>query len=168
MNQPVTVTYLEMTSHEQLRPKPAPAGCEVVMVAEPSPEVNQFFYNGVGSNYSWTDRLPWPRERWLAYLNELGVETWILKVNGEQAGYFELAPQADGEIDVMLFGLLPAFTGQGFGGYLLTVAVERAWANGAKTVTVNSCTLDHPMALGHYLARGFRIVGKKVKSGLHS
>ena len=163
MPQPVTITFLEMTDPAQLRPKPFPSGAEVVRIVRPSLDLNRFFYTTVGKDYSWTDRLPWSDDQWLAYLNEPDVETWLLFANGEQAGYFELGPEADGAIDIRYFGLLPEYTGKGLGGPLLTVAVNRPWQMGAKKVTVNTCTLDHPAAIGHYLARGFQIVGRKEK-----
>ena len=157
MSQQVTVTYLEMKSPGGLRRKAMPDGARVEMVPQPTPEWNREFYVEVGGEYAWTDRLPWNRERWLEYLEQPGVETWILTFNGQRAGYFELAPQPDGSIDLAYFGLLRDFTGQGLGGALLTFATERAWQKGACTVTVNTCTLDHPAALQHYLARGFQI-----------
>ena len=59
-------------------------------------------------------------------------------------------------VEVAYFGLLPRFIGQGLGGHLLTAAVERAWQRGAKRVWLHTCDLDHPAALPHYQARGFR------------
>ena len=55
------------------------------------------------------------------------------------------------------FGLLPAFTGQGLGRFMLTKAVERAWALGAARVWLHTSSLDHSSALSNYLARGFSI-----------
>ncbi len=47
--------------------------------------------------------------------------------------------------------------GVGLGGALLTDAVRRAWANGARRVWLHTCNLDHPHALAHYRARGFSV-----------
>ena len=55
------------------------------------------------------------------------------------------------------FGLLSQFIGQGLGGHLLSQAVKRAWAWGASSVWLSTCSHDHPHALKNYLARGFRI-----------
>ena len=57
----------------------------------------------------------------------------------------------------LVFGLLPAFTGQGLGKFMLTAAVERAWARGANRVWLHTSSLDHSSALSNYLARGFSI-----------
>lgn len=78
-------------------------------------------------------------------------------VSGTPAGYFELETQTDGNIEIAYFGLLPSFIGHGLGGALLTAAVERAWALGARRVWVHTCSLDHPRALPGYQARGFRV-----------
>lgn len=158
------ITFLEMNSPSQLRKKPAPAGACVEMVSKPSPEINFRFYRDVGNEYQWIDRLTWTHEQWLEYLNQPGVETWILKANDVEAGYFELMPDSNGTYDIKYFGLLPTFTGRGLGAYLLSFAVERAWLAGAKRVTVNTCTLDHPAALANYEARGFQIIAVKSAS----
>lgn len=77
-------------------------------------------------------------------------------------GYFELLPHADLSVEIDSFGLLPWFIGRGFGGQLLTAAIERAWAKDARRVTVHTCTLDGSHALRNYLARGFRRVSEET------
>ncbi len=66
-------------------------------------------------------------------------------------------------LELVYFGLLPAFIGLGLGGALLTDVVQRAWAMGARRVWLHTCDLDHPRALANYQARGFRIF--KVEEG---
>ena len=65
---------------------------------------------------------------------------------------------ADQRVEIMYFGLAPNFIGQGLGGWMLTRAVEEAFALSAARVTLHTCTLDAPTALPNYLARGFVIV----------
>ena len=61
----------------------------------------------------------------------------------------------DGSVEIVYFGLAPAFIGKGFGGYLLSCALKAAWAiPGAKRVWLHTCTLDHPNAIKNYEARG--------------
>lgn len=154
----VVVTYLEMTDPAQLRPaQRVPADVEIRQVEEPSPEFNRFFYRVVGGDWYWTLSIGWTYAQWVEFVSRPGFETWVAYVRGAPAGYFELVPGADGVIDIAHFGLLPAYAGRGLGGYMLTRAIERAWAAGAQRVTVNTCTLDHPVALANYQARGFRI-----------
>jgi GNAT superfamily N-acetyltransferase len=160
----VTTYYLEMTAPGDLRPaRSARPGLTLARIDPPMPELNRFFYTAVGGDWYWIDRLAWTYQHWLDYLNRPELETWILSVDGLPAGYFELEAQLGGDIEVAYFGLLPRFIGQRLGGHLLTVAVERAWQRGARRVWLHTCTEDHPAALPHYQARGFRVYRHEVK-----
>jgi GNAT superfamily N-acetyltransferase len=76
-------------------------------------------------------------------------------VRGTPAGYAELERQGAGDVEIAYFGLIPAFIGQGLGGWLLSHVIERAWAMAATTrVWVHTCSLDGPHALANYKARG--------------
>jgi hypothetical protein len=44
---------------------------------------------------------------------------------------------------------------------LLSVAVQRAWSQGAERVWLHTCSLDGPHALANYQARGFQIYQTK-------
>src|ERR1043165_7622362 len=152
----VTTDYLEMLDPRSLRPKRSPrSDVTVVRVLPPMPELNRFFYTAVGGDWFWIDRLPWTYQDWFDYLNRAELETWMLTVGGVPAGYYELEAQPEQHVEIAYFGLLPSFVGQGLGGPLLTCAIERGWAMGAKRVWVHTCTLDHPQAVANYLARGF-------------
>ncbi len=171
--------YLEMTGPEQLRPARPPAEPFSVRRAELAfPALNRFFYSEVGRAHSWTDRLRWSEEEWLAWLARPGMQTWIGYVRETPAGYFELERQraarngrGDGEqapadaVELVYFGVLPPFIGRGIGGALLTEAVRRAWALGPQRVWVHTCTNDHQAALPNYRRRGFRIYDQKRGEG---
>jgi len=159
----VTTWYLEMTDPDQLRPRRSPqSDVRVARVHVPMPELNRFFYTAVGADWYWNDRLPWTYQQWRDYLTRQELETWVLSVAGVPAGYFELEAQAKGDVEVVYFGLLPPFIGQGLGAHLLTCAVERGWERGARRVWLHTCSLDHPAALAHYQARGFRLYREEV------
>jgi GNAT superfamily N-acetyltransferase len=163
MSTEVTTHYLEMTAPGELRPKRVErADLTLARVDPPMPELNRFFYTAIGGDWYWVDRLPWSYEQWMEFLGRPGVETWALSVAGVPAGYAELDPQPGGDVEVAYFGILSRFVGQGLGGHLLTAAVERAWMAGARRVWVHTCSLDHPVALSHYQARGFRVYRTEV------
>jgi len=63
----------------------------------------------------------------------------------------------DGAVEIIYFGLLPAFVGRGLGGALLSSAIEEAWRVNPLRVWVHTCSLDHPAALANYQARGMKI-----------
>jgi GNAT superfamily N-acetyltransferase len=154
----VTTYYLELTSPHELKAKRCGRDdLTFARVDPPMPELNRFFYTAVGGAWYWTDRLPWTYGQWLEWLGRPGVQTWLLSAAGVPTGYVELDGEPGGAVEVAYFGLLPPFIGQGLGAHLLTLAVERAWAVPAPPVWVHTCTLDHPHALAHYQARGFRL-----------
>ena len=153
----VTIRYLELVSRSAFRARRSDrAGVVFAQVLQPMPELSRFFYGAIGGEWFWLERRPWTLERWNEYLASQNIETWVLSVDGIPAGYCEMQKYPTGDVELMYFGLLRAFIGHGLGAHLLTEAVERAWARGAERVILDTCNLDHPMALANYLARGFR------------
>lgn len=154
----VTRIYLEMRDPAELQA----AGCDdprirVTQMHECTPSFFRHLYVEVGRNYHWIDRLPWTDEDILAHLKQPEISVWLMTDDGARAGYFELRRCEDGSVEVAYFGLLPEFIGRGLGKFLLTRAVEQAWATGANRVWLHTCTLDDPAAMPNYLKRGFRV-----------
>ena len=159
-------TYLEMKSPEELRPAVTPAPEPVIeKVADCPVPLFRYLYREVGKAYHWTDRLNWSDETIRAYLATPGVSLWLMSSEGEPAGYFELRQHEaaeDESVEIAYFGLLPGYIGRGWGKFLLTRAVQSAWALGTRRVWLHTCTLDHPAALPNYLKRGFRPFREEV------
>ncbi|MCQ0025147.1 GNAT family N-acetyltransferase [Streptomyces somaliensis DSM 40738] len=167
----VTTWYLEQTSPDDLRPAAEPEGdVEIVRAGVPSPEFSRFLYCSVGGDLSWVDRLGMTHAQWREVLERPGAETWVAYERGTPAGYVELDPQDGGVVEIMYFGLLPAFRGRRIGGHLLSYGTARAWdladrwPERAPTgrVRVNTCSLDGEHALANYRRRGFRLHDTKV------
>lgn len=155
----VRITHLELRSPAALKPSArTPEDVIVVKAGIPSPELNRYLYTSVGGDFHWGDRLGWTWSQWMDWLQRPEVETWLALKSGTPAGFFELEAQ-DGSVEIVYFGVLPAFAGQGLGGYLLTQAVHRAFSlrPGVERVWLHTCTLDHPSALAGYQARGFTV-----------
>ena len=155
----VVVTFLEMTRQpEGASGRQLPAGATVRRESsDAAPRFAAEMYRRVGGPWHWLDRLRWSADDWRAAVDRPGVEIWSARVNGEVAGYYELSATGDA-VDIRYFGLVPGWTGRGIGGPLLEHAIHRAWELGPRRVTVNTCTLDHPVALANYRARGFTVV----------
>ncbi|HEY7412356.1 MAG TPA: GNAT family N-acetyltransferase [Vicinamibacteria bacterium] len=152
----MTRTYLERTE-APAGPAPAPpAGYRLERASGCPASFYRYLYAEVGRAHHWTDRLAWSDEQISAHLACPGVSLHVLGAQGVPAGYFELVRHDDGSVEIAYFGLLPGFLGRGLGRYLLEAAVARAFGEGTARVWLHTCTLDHPAALGNYLARGFR------------
>ncbi|MFI1016268.1 GNAT family N-acetyltransferase [Streptomyces sp. NPDC020965] len=168
----VTTWSLEQTSPADLRPAAAPAGEVQIIRAEiPSPEFSRFLYTAVGGDVRWTDRLGMTYPQWEETLGRPGVETWVAYERGTPAGYAEIEAQDEGSVEIVYFGLIPAFRGRRIGGHLLSYAVARAWdlaerrpeLAATKRVWLHTCSLDGPHAMDNYLRRGFRLFDTKVE-----
>tara|TARA_B100001758_G_scaffold100318_1_gene85748 strand:- start:766 stop:1272 length:507 start_codon:yes stop_codon:yes gene_type:complete len=127
-------------------------------------QVNKFFYKNVGKKHRWTDRLTWSEDDWIKYVSNPKVQTYILKLKNDFAGYFELILHSDlQEIEIAYFGLLEEYHNKKLGGYLLSKAIKKSFLNkNIKRVWAHTCTLDHKNALKNYLARGMKIYKKET------
>jgi ribosomal protein S18 acetylase RimI-like enzyme len=162
--QPVRVWYLEQDRPERLRAARDPGAHADVRLAEiPLGSLHRFFYEAVGREHHWLDRLGWDDAAWQAYAERRGLELWLVHDHGTPAGYCELQAEASGAVHLVYFGILPGMQGRGLGGWLLTAVIRRGWERGAERVTVNTCDLDSPAALPNYRRRGFEIVSERVE-----
>jgi GNAT superfamily N-acetyltransferase len=122
--------------------------------------VNREMNELVGMAWRWP--MSWDDEKWKAWTAEQSVRTKVAYLGAERVGYYELEKHEPGDVELIRFGLLPAFFGRGLGGPLLSAAIDDAWGWGATRVWFHTCTLDHPSALPNYLARGF-LIYKRVE-----
>jgi GNAT superfamily N-acetyltransferase len=160
----VTTYYLEMTSVSLLKAKPVPEGLRIEECLIKQYEYNRFMYQLVGGQWQWNDKLSWSDEKWKEYAENDNLRTFAAYYQGSPAGYYELQRQKDGDVEIVYFGLAEKFVGRGFGGGLLSHAIETAWDwQGTKRVWVHTCTLDHPAALENYKARGMKLYRKTTE-----
>jgi GNAT superfamily N-acetyltransferase len=158
----VVRTYLELTDAGAIRPAGPPridGEVQIRRVDPPEGTTNRWFYAEVGRPHAWTDHENRTADEWQAWAET--VETWVVTVDGENAGYYELHDTRDGSVEIAYFGLLPHSQGHGLGGHLLTHALTRAFEL-APRAWVHTCTLDGPYALANYEARGLRPFRREV------
>ena len=155
----VITFYLEMDSPEEHRNrKPKPERLEVVEARVKEGRFNRFLYELVGKQWGWIDKLKESDDEWANYAEDESLRTWVAYSEGAVAGYYELQKQDEGNVELCYFGLAPKFLGKGFGGYLLSHAIDSAWTwEGTRRVWVHTCTLDHESALPNYQSRGFKL-----------
>lgn len=153
-----TTFYLEMNTREELKANPIPNELTIIECEEPQYQFNRFLYQLVGSDWDWGDLDKWTDQQWQDAIESDAHRTWVAYYRGSIAGYFELN-QPDGvNTEIRYFGLAPNAIGKGFGGPLLSCAIEAAWNwAGTRRVWVHTCTLDHPNALANYQARGMKL-----------
>ena len=157
-------SYLEINSLKELIEKNKPFNDLVVeKVNPPDFQLNKFFYKEIGKKHRWTDRLSWSDRKWIDYLENAGVNTYILKQNEDLIGYFEQIFYKD-ELDceIAYFGILEEYIGKQLGGYFLSEAIKISFKIGSKRMWVHTCSLDHKNALKNYISRGMKIFKSEI------
>jgi Acetyltransferase (GNAT) family len=123
-----TVTYLEMTSADQLVPgRPPPAPLTMERLDPASLPLLRSTYARIGAPHRWVGRSAWSDAQWSAWLSRPGMQPWVARVDGEVAGMVELELQSGGDVEIVVFGLVPELVGRGFGSHLLTLGTRLAW-----------------------------------------
>ena len=165
MTEIIDRNYLEIKSLEDLIESSYPEfNCSINLKKINDFQINKFFYKNVGKKHRWSDRLIWSETDWIKYVSNSNVQTYILKLENELAGYFELIIHSDKqEMEIAYFGLLEEYHNKKLGGYLLSEAIKRSFlSKDIKRVWAHTCTLDHKNALKNYLARGMKIYKKET------
>ena len=159
----VKTTYLQMLAHNERVVPPPREGLTVIHAQKPSVAYYRFLYDTVGRDYDWTSRKRLSDAELAALLNDPRLEVHVLTADGAPAGFAELDRRVEGEVELVQFGLLPAFIGQGLGRYFLQWAIDRAWGYQPRRFWLHTDTKDHPAALPNYLKAGFAVFKEEVK-----
>jgi GNAT superfamily N-acetyltransferase len=162
------ITSLEMTSPDELHPgRAAPEPIELEKVAPSAPQLLCSTYVRVWEPLASGGRVHWSDTDWRRELSRAGVEAWLARVGHEVAGLAELEAESNGDVGLVVFGLVPEFVGKGFGAAFLTLVTRLAWempgASPVRRVWVQTSSGDHPHAIKNYTARGFRVFQSQTK-----
>ena len=158
----VTVTFLEMHAAPAVSP-PIPYNRPIALLKTKDIPLHFYRYliDRVGRKWHWVNVLRMSDEELAAGLHREDRDIRVLYLDGAPAGFFDLKPHLPGEVELAYFGMMEHAHGQGIGRWFLGAAISAAWAHGPKSVTVQTCTLDHPAALPLYQKLGFTPVAQK-------
>lgn len=156
------VTYLAMPAATRAMP-PKPVGPMLALMKVENIPLHyyRYLYGAVGLSWLWFERLLLDDKALAAKVHKAGVEIYVLYAEGAPAGYYELDFSERDKVNLVYFGLMKEWTGRKIGPWLLGSAISEAFSRGAKEITVNTCTLDHPAALPLYQRLGFRPVARE-------
>ena len=165
MTQEVKRSYLEINSLKELKEVQKPSIDYSLKLLDPvNFQLNKFFYKNVGKKHKWIDRLAWEESKWIEYVSNKNVKTYIFKKEDDLVGFFELIEHTEKkEIEIAYFGLLEEYHNKKLGGLLLSTAIKKSFEKkDIKRVWVHTCTFDHENALKNYLSRGMKIFMTKT------
>ena len=159
---PVERNFLELRDIKKLKFNSSKENKFLIKKIEPDFQLNKFFYKQVGKKHRWIDRLSWTDEKWINFISNKNLETYVISEYNDLIGFFELLYNPDlNETEISYFGLLEEYIGKGIGGYALSEAIKKSFEKDIKRVWLHTCTLDHPNALKNYIARGMRVFRKE-------
>lgn len=159
----IKVYYLEMLAPNGRAVPPPREGLSVVQAKKPTVSYYRFLYNAVGKDYHWLHRGKLSDAELTEILHGPQDDLYVLHVEGTPAGFAELVRHRLDDIELVQFGLLPEFIGQGLGKYFLQWTIDKAWSHSPKRYWLHTCTLDHPKALPNYQEAGFVIYKEEMK-----
>lgn len=159
----VKTTYLQMFALPEGSVPPPREGLAVIHAERPTVAYYRFLYDAVGRDYDWTSRKKLSDAELAALLDDPRIELHVLLVDGVPAGFAELDRRVEGEIELVQFGLMRDFIGQGLGQYFLRWTLEKAWSYRPRRFWLHTCTKDHPRALPNYLRAGFAVYREEIK-----
>ena len=164
MKQEVKRSYLEINSLEDLNEGSRPTSDYSLNLLDPiNFQLNKFFYKNIGNKHKWVDRLIWNEEKWINYVSNENVETYVLKYKDDLVGFFELIyHQEKKEVEIAYLGILEEYHNKKLGSYLLSEAIKISFKNKIDRVWVHTCTLDHKNALINYMTRGMKIFKTEI------
>ena len=143
---------------------PAPPGTSLHLqkIKKPSLRFYRYLYNGVGGPHMWVERNRMSDKILANIIHKDTVEIYVFYKDGIPAGYVEFNFEHLPRGELILFGLMPEFLGQGFGKFFMGAALRVAWNKPLKNLFMQTCTLDHMRALPLYRSFGFRPYARKI------
>jgi GNAT superfamily N-acetyltransferase len=149
------VTYLEMREPPSRSDAAPPTEYGVRRVEKPDPEWYRALFRKIGQDWLWFSRLSLPEDDLAVILHDSAVDVFALEHEGEDKGLVEMDRRRPPDIELVFLGVTPELIGCGAGRCLLGKAAEVAWSHHPRRFWLHTCTLDHPRALGFYIAAGF-------------
>ena len=149
------VTYMERTEPPDNRALSAPAKTSFTQETGISVSTYRKKVLQVGEDWLWWERVVLDDDELRQSIEDAGTEFHFLRVAGKFAGFVEHYKSAEDARAIRYFGLMPDFIGCGLGGYMMRALIFAAWRPGLKRITLDTCDLDHPGALGFYHHHGF-------------
>ena len=111
--------YLEINSIKDLNYSKKPnKNCNLQVINPPDFQINKFFYKQIGKDHRWTDRLAWEDQKWIQYVENSKVKTYVLQDKEHLIGYCEQIFHFEKKnCEIAYFGILKEYYGKNMEGF---------------------------------------------------
>ena len=156
--------FLELKKNKEINQTiNLPKNVKISLESKKDININKFFYRQVGKDHFWRDRLLWSDKEWKKYISNKNLETGIMKIDDNLAGFYEQEFHKDkNEIELIQMGILKEYQGKKLGSNLLKYIIQKALNRDVQRLWVHTCSLDHKYALNNYLSKGLEIFKEEV------
>jgi GNAT superfamily N-acetyltransferase len=157
----IRVTYMEAKSRPPLI-KPFPTA---VSLTKECLGYHHYMnlYRRVGGPLGWDTGLMMTPEALIDLLQSEIFVLHVLRENAEPIGICEFERQANGNVEVKHFGLVPEAQGRGLGLALLTQSLKIEWQGKTKRVWLHTDECDSPAAQPTYEKAGFTVFDRRLE-----
>ena len=139
-----------------------PKNVQIYIETDKDININKFFYRQIGKNHFWRDRLLWSDKKWKKYLDNINLETFIMKIDDDLVGFYEQEfHKGKNEMELIQMGVLKEYQGKKLGSFLLKYIIQNTFNRDIERLWVHTCSLDHKYALNNYLSKGFNVFKKE-------
>jgi GNAT superfamily N-acetyltransferase len=158
------VTYMEMLAPPQGAPLAPPLPGAIVACEKLDLSSYLDLYRAVGGPVQWDQRLRMAEADLETLLDDDATHIHVLRVDGEAAGLCEFNEVGQPAVELVHFGLVPAFQGRRLGPFLLDRALRAAWSHRPERLWLHTDTHDHPAAQSVYGRAGFRAYTRRIET----
>lgn len=118
-------------------------------------------YREIGRNYIWNYRAGQDRKTVEEILQSSDFLLFLMYQEDKAIAMAECNIESDTDVEIVHFGLIPEFLGQGIGARLLQKLLGSLSGMHFQRVHLSTCEWDHPKAINFYQSFGFKIYDSK-------
>lgn len=157
-----TITHLRMEEHvPHAHTRPSNINAALMRGENIPLHFYRYLQHRIGEKYVWVSRQRLSDDELAKIIHAKTTEIDILYIDGVPSGFYEIDRSKPELVDIAYFGLMDHAIGRGLGKWFLSQAISSAWASEPEAISVCTCTLDHPAALGLYQKLGFKPVAQQ-------
>jgi GNAT superfamily N-acetyltransferase len=157
-------TYMEMVAPPGGVPIAAPVAGASISLERLAVERYLELYRRVGEPVQWDSRLRMPVTELSRWLDAPSICIHVLRLDGHAVGLCEFDGIGASDVELVHFGLDPAFHGQGFGSFLLDSSLRWCWSHTPNRIWLRTDTNDDPAAVHVYEKAGFVAYRREVEN----